>query len=223
MDFFMNSILTEDLSLISTISVILSSTILGTMISLVYILTHKKEGFSKEFSISLIMLPVIISTIILLIGSNVARAFSLAGTFSLIRFRSAPGDAQDIANVFFSVAVGLTCGMGHIFFATVLTIILCAIIILLNILNFGNDNTNRMNLKILIPEDMDYYGVFDETLNNYLTYSKLIQVKTKEFGSLYELNYKVILKNDVNIKEFIDNLRILNGNLNVSLSVKTNG
>lgn len=218
MENIITTVLTENLTLASILWVILSSTILGTIISGVYIFTHKKEGYSREFSISLIMLPIIISMIILLVGSNVARAFSLAGAFSLIRFRSAPGDAQDIANVFFSVAVGLACGMGQIAFATILTIILCAIIIILKKINFGTDNTKRMNLKIMIPEDMDYYGLFDETLNSYLNYFKLTQVKTKEYGSLYELNYKIILKENINVKEFIDNLRILNGNLNISVS-----
>ncbi len=103
----------------------------------------------------------------LLVGNNIARAFSLAGAFSIIRFRSAPGDPKDIAYVFFTLAVGLTCGMGYIGYAIIFTIILCALMIILDLTKFGTSKSKTMQLKITVPEDLNYEDAFDEILNKY--------------------------------------------------------
>ena len=156
-------------TLANTLIVIISAIFLGLLISLVYIRTTKKVGYSPSFTVTLIMLPVIISIIILLVGNNVARAFSLAGAFSLIRFRSAPGEPKDIAYVFFTLAVGLCCGMGYIGYAVIFTVILCLVMLILNTINFAVPKTKSMNLKIIVPEDLNYEGIFDEVLNKYTT------------------------------------------------------
>ena len=155
----------ESFTLINALLVIMSSIILGLIISLVYIKTNTKMGYNTGFSITLIMLTVIISIIILLVGNNVARAFSLAGAFSIIRFRSAPGDPKDIAYVFFTLAVGLTCGMGYIGYGFIFTIILCAVMLILDITKFGMPKNKTMKLKITIPEDLNYEGVFEDILS----------------------------------------------------------
>lgn len=157
----------ESFSLVNTLSIILSSIILGLVISLVYIKTNKKTGYSANFPITLIMLPVIIAIIILLVGNNIATAFSLAGAFSIIRFRSAPGDPKDIAYVFFTLAVGLTCGMGYIGYAIIFTIILCALMVILDLTKFGMSKTKIVQLKITVPEDLNYEDAFDEILSKY--------------------------------------------------------
>ncbi|MBM6861944.1 DUF4956 domain-containing protein, partial [Clostridium saudiense] len=127
----MTSINTGTFTLSNVLIVIGTSIVLGLGICLTYIKTHKKEGYVPSFTITLIMLPVIISIIILLVGNNVARAFSLAGAFSIIRFRSAPGDPKDISYIFFTLAVGLASGMGFIGYAVLFTIILCLVMIIL--------------------------------------------------------------------------------------------
>lgn len=128
----------DSLTLGSTILIILCAMAMGLVISLVYMFTHKKEDYTSSFAIALIMLPTIIAMIILLVGNNVARAFSLAGAFSLIRFRSAPGDSKDIAYVFFTLGVGLACGMGYIGYAAIFTVIMCLAMIVLTKINFGS-------------------------------------------------------------------------------------
>lgn len=203
-----------------TVGIILSALALGLGISFIYIFTHKKETYSGSFTITLIMLPAIIAMIILLVGNNVARAFSLAGAFSLIRFRSAPGDSRDISYVFFSLGVGLACGMGYIGYAVLFAVILCGIMILLWAIKYGNRITSAMRLKIVLPEDMDYQGTFDDILHEYTDSYKLTKIKTSEFGSLFEIVYDVILKDDINSKNFIDSLRSRNGNLNIVLANK---
>ena len=210
----------ETLTLGGTLLVIGSALTLGLFISLVYLFTHKKEDYSGSFPISLIMLPAIIAMIILLVGSNVARAFSLAGAFSLIRFRSAPGDSKDIAYVFFTLGVGLACGMGYIGYAALFAVILCFVMMVLQLFRFGSRPQNPMRLKIVLPEDMDYHGVFDGVLNEYTSVHKLVKVKTAEFGSLFELTYELTMKDNAQTKALIDQLRCKNGNLNVVLSIK---
>ena len=209
----------ESFTLTNSLLVIGTSIILGILISLVYMKTHEKNSFNSGFSTTLIMLPVIISIIILLVGNNVARAFSLAGAFSIIRFRSAPGDPKDIAYIFFTLAIGLTCGMGYITYAVLFTLILSAVMIGLHITKFTEPKNKNMQLKITIPEDLNYEGVFEEVLENYTNSYNIQRVRTRDFGSLFELTYTINLKSDINQKSFIDELRCRNGNLNISLTL----
>lgn len=208
----------ESFTLINALIVIGASILLGFVISLAYMYTHKKDGYAPGFTLTLIMLPVIISIIILLVGNNVARAFSLAGAFSIIRFRSAPGDPKDIAYVFFTLAVGLACGMGYVGYGLIVTIILCVVLIILDKIKFAMPKTKNMRLKILVPEDLNYEGVFDEVLERYSSKWTMESVKTKDFGALFEISYRVHLNENVSQKKFIDELRCKNGNLNITLT-----
>lgn len=215
-----SSTTTESFTLVNTLIIITSAIMLGMVISLAYIKTNKRNN--SNFTITLIMLPVIIAIIILLVGNNIATAFSLAGAFSIIRFRSAPGDPKDIAYVFFTLAVGLTCGMGYIGYAVIFTAILCVLMIVLDSIKFGMPKTKNMQLKIIVPEDLNFEETFDELLDSYTNSWNLERIKTRDFGSLFELNYIISLKQDVNQKKFIDELRCRNGNLNISLTLSTN-
>ena len=208
----------ESFTLLNALIIITSSIVLGLIISFAYMRTHKREGYSPSFTVTLIMLPVIISIIILLVGNNVARAFSLAGAFSIIRFRSAPGDPKDITYVFFTLAVGLTCGMGYIGYAFIFTIVLCTLTIVLDAIKFAMPKTKTSKLKITIPEDLNYDGIFDEILDKYTNSWKIQTIKTRDFGSLFEIHYIIQMKLDANQKKFIDELRCKNGNLNISLT-----
>ena len=160
--------------------------IFGLVISLTYMGTHKNK-YQQSFAITLTMLPIILTVIILFVGSNVARAFSLAGTLSIIRFRSSLGDPEDI---------------GYI-----------------SKIKFGKPNTTAKNLKITIPENLDYEGIFDEIIKKYSKDYTLQKVRTTDLGSLYELTYSVNMNKDADEKKFIDELRCRNGNLNIVLSL----
>lgn len=194
--------------------------VLGILISLVYLKTHKTEGYSAGFVITLIMLPAIIAVIIMLIGNNVARAFSLAGAFSLVRFRSAPGDPKDIAYVFFTLGVGLACGLGFIAYALIFAAVLCLAMIIVTYTHFAQQKSSNMQLKIIIPENLNFQGLFDDILNTYADSWTLRRIKTSEFGTLFEVSYILGLKAQADQKKFIDELRCRNGNLNISLTLK---
>jgi hypothetical protein len=191
--------------------------VLGLLISFCYMKTHKDNAPSQSFALTLVMLPVVITIIILLVGNNVARAFSLAGVFTIVRFRSAPGDPKDITYVLFSVAVGLACGMGYVFYAVVAAVILCGVMLLLKALKFARPKSVQKLLKITIPEDLDYQNVFDGVMKKHTTDYTLIKVKTADLGSLFVLQYAITAKTDMDEKTFIDELRCRNGNLNITL------
>jgi len=195
---------------------IIMSVILGFLISIIYMISHKKEGYSQSYVLTMIMLPPVVALILLLINTTYG-ALSLAGAFALVRFRSIPGDPRDITYIFYSMATGVACGLGYIGFAVVFFVILGAVTLILNYFNFGGCKLNHMTLKIAIPENLDYQGVFDSVLKKYTSYYKLRRVKTTNFGTLFELIYSVDVYDDLNQKAFLDEIRALNGNLTVNL------
>ena len=204
----------------SVLEVVISASIIGFVISLVYMLTHKKEGYSQAFCVSLILLAPIVGMVILVIGNNVATAFSLAGAFALVRFRSAPGDPKDIACVFMSVTMGLTCGLGYWIYAALAVAVLCVIILVLHFVNYAGKKGNTYELKITVPETLNYVGVFDDVLKKYTNSFKLARVKSVDFGALFELSFSVNLKDDKDIRKMLDELRAMNGNLKIMLSTE---
>lgn len=208
-----------DITLAKVAAVSAAAIILGLSISLVYMKTNRKSGYSSGFATTLIMLPLIISIIILLVGNNVARAFSLAGAFSIIRFRSAPGEPRDISYVLFTLAIGLACGMGFIGYGVLFTIILCLLVVVLDKTNFAGHKSKNMQLKIMVPEDLNYEAAFDEILNKYTISWYIENIRTKEFGAMFEITYIISLQEEADKKNFIDELRCRNGNLKISLTL----
>ncbi|MDE5862626.1 MAG: DUF4956 domain-containing protein [Ruminococcus sp.] len=193
-----------------------ASLIMGFLISLIYMATHRKEGYSQSYVFTMIMLPTIVSLILLLINTP-AGALSLAGAFTLVRFRSVAGDPKDIAYIFFAMAAGTACGIGYVGYAIVFFIVIGAVLLLLSEMNFGGSKRTHMTLKITIPENLDYQGVFEPVLNKYTVFHKLRRVKTTNFGTLFELIYSVDVPDSCDQKKFIDELRTLNGNMNINL------
>ena len=191
----------------------------GLLISFCYMFTQKKGTYTKDFVIATAVLPMVVSIVIMLIGSNIARAFSLAGAFALVRFRSVPGSAKDIAVVFLTMSVGLACGLGFVYFAIIVAAIVCLILVILSLSAYGTMGTEQKLLKITIPEDLNYKGLFDDLFKEYFTECKMQQVKTTNMGTLYELQYLVTAKKYMDEKALIDAIRCRNGNLNISLGM----
>lgn len=205
------------ITVLNLIIALAAAIVLGLFQSFIYMKTHKDKNPSMSFALTLVMVPAVIAIIVLLVGSNIARAFSLAGVFSIIRFRSAPGDPKDIAFVLFSMAVGLSCGMGYVFYGLIVAVFLGVTIVLLDRIKFGKSRSTAKLLKITMPENLDYQNAFNDVLSKYTSSYNLNKVKTTDLGSLYELVYSVTTRDDVNEKDFIDDLRCRNGNLNITL------
>ena len=208
---------TNELSAKNVITCICVALVLGLIVSIIYIISDRKRRFSTDFAITLVILPAIVTIVIMLVGSNVARAFSMAGAFALVRFRSVPGDSKDIAGMFFAMAIGLSTGLGFISFAVIFTAIIGLVYLLLMLTGYGVMKTVQKTLRITIPENLNFKGAFDEIFEEYTKGAVLDRVRTTNLGSMYELTYIVTLKSDIDEKKFIDDLRCRNGNLNIIL------
>lgn len=202
----------------SLIICILSSLVMGIVISFVHMKTTK---CSKNFAITLVLLPMIVSFIIMMVNGNLGTSVAILGAFSLVRFRSVPGTSKEILSVFLAMTIGLAIGVGEVVFAIISTLVACLIILVLNKAKFGN-NINK-KLIITIPEDLDYTNLFDDILSKYVDSYELEKAKTTNMGSLFEITYLVNLKNKANEKEFIDELRVRNGNLKIILTHNMEG
>jgi hypothetical protein len=218
----------EELSLTSGLSISLGKVLvciavailLGFTISGAYFIITPRRERSASFVLSLVILPTIVAVVIILIGGNLARAFSMAGIFTIVRFRSVPGDSKDISFVFLTMAAGLAVGLGYLTLSAVIIVVVGSVIVLVNKSGFGIGKQQEKSLRIIIPEDMNYQGVFDEIFTKYTSHVQLQRVKTSNMGTLFELNYDIVLKSDQNEKEMIDALRCRNGNLGITLGVK---
>lgn len=221
----MNSLFNEvlsnvsgDITVVSAVITMLVAIVFGAAIGFTYYKTQE-ESYQRSMAVTLLMLPIILSVIILFVGSNIARAFSLAGTLSIIRFRSAPGDPKDIGFIFFDIAAGLACGVGLYGYGAIFVLILCVVIFIAEKFSIFQKKDVQKTLKITIPENLNYQGAFDEILKKYTKKYTLTKIKTTDLGSLFELCYNVIMRNDEDEQEFINELRCRNGNLNIILAV----
>ena len=196
--------------------------VIGLVIAFVYTLISKKDGYNKSFIVGLALLPAIVAAVILLVGSNVARAFSMAGAFALVRFRSAPGSAKDISIVFFSMASALACGLGFVTFAVCFTVLILVVLVIISVTGFGGSSDYKKQLRITIPENLNYMTVFDDVFEKYLSENVLRKVKTTNMGTMFELTYECRMKDNNTQKQFIDELRVRNGNLNITMGTVPN-
>lgn len=190
-----------------------ASLALGVVIALMYM---RNNTYSKSFVVTLALLPAIVQTVILLVNGNLGVGVAVMGTFSLVRFRSIPGSASEILAVFFAMAVGLATGMGFVLYAVVFTLIIGVVMFLYNHTGFGEGNGLRRTLKVVIPEDLDYAGIFDDLFAQYTRKATLERVHSTNLGSLFELRYTITLKDAAKEKELLDRIRERNGNLNIT-------
>lgn len=196
---------------------ILVALILGGLITAVY---SYKAKYTKSFILTLAMLPAMVCMVIMMVNGNVGAGVAVAGTFSLVRFRSVPGTAKEIGTIFLAMASGLICGMGYLAYACLFTAIMVAVMFIYAVISNGTGSENEKLLNITIPESLNYTDVFDDLMTEYTDSYTLNSVKTTNMGSLFKLQYAVSLKQGKNEKTFIDALRTRNGNLEISMMKK---
>jgi len=197
------------------IILVLVSLVLGALMALIH--TYKND-YTKSFVMTLAILPAVVCVVILMVNGNIGAGVAVAGAFSLVRFRSAPGTAREIGAIFAAMGMGLILGMGYIGYAALFTVLISLAMLIYSALSIVETKNLKKNLKITIPENLDYSGVFDEILKSYTKSYRLRQVKTSNMGALFKLSYEIVLSDPSAEKEFIDKLRTRNGNLEISLS-----
>ena len=204
------SLYTTSVTAPAFLAVCLLSVGLGYGIALTY---RKISGEGDTMFSALTVLPFLVQLVILLVNGNLGAGVAVAGAFSLVRFRSAPGSARDITVIFLSMTVGLCCGMGYWAPAVLAALVTCGLLLLQK--KPQTDPCER-ELRVTIPENLDYNDLFSDLFAGYTASCKLLRVKTVNMGSLYSLHYLVRLKDPAGEKELLDAMRCRNGNLEIS-------
>lgn len=175
-----------------------------------------KSHSSKSILISLVLLPMIIDTVIVMVNGNIGTGVAVMGAFSLVRFRSVAGKARDIASIFLAMTAGLACAAGYVVVALLFTVIVCAVMVVLAVIPMGSER--QVELHITVPESLRFAHEFDDLFEKYTKSCRLVKTKTTNMGSLYKLQYSMEMKDASQQQEFIDELRCRNGNLEIAIS-----
>ena len=192
--------------------------VLGFVQAFVYTI---KNRYTKSFIATLILLPVAVCMIVLLVNNNLGVAVAVAGAFTLVRFRSVPGTGKEITAIFISMVTGVTLASWQTYnieYAVLFTVIGSGLLLIINVTNLFNKKVNKeLILKITVPEMLNYTMIFDDLFEKYTKSVERVQVKTINLGSMFKITYRIVLKDVKLEKEFIDELRCRNGNLEISL------
>ncbi len=188
------------------------SLVLGLLVAVLY---GYQGACSKNFMMTIVLLPMLVQMVIMLVNGNLGTSVAVLGAFSLVRFRSVPGSSKEIAVIFYAMAAGLATGTGFLGFAVVMTIVVGSVFFLLEKTRFGEWKQEQKNLRIMIAEHLDYTGIFEDIFKKYTSKCSLQRVKTTNLGSMYELDYHITLKDAGKEKEMLDEIRCRNGNLTI--------
>lgn len=193
------------------------SLVIGVVLAVAYMF---RSRYTKSFVLTLSLLPAVVCVVIMMVNGNIGAGVAVAGAFSLVRFRSAPGSAKEIVAIFLAMGAGLVAGMGYLAYAVLFTVIMCAFFVLYSLIRVGERKSDALykTVKITIPEDLDYSDVFTDIFERYASEFELVKVKTHNMGSMFRLTYNITMLKDASEKAFIDELRTRNGNLEIMLS-----
>ena len=208
-----NSIFAENVTVVSILIMLVSAATLGILNSLVF---SFRTVQSKSFAVMLTLLPMVSAVIIFTVNDNLGVGVAVAGAFTLVRFRSVAGNGREMLAIFASMAIGMLLGMGYIAFAVLVFFAIAVMFLVITATGFGERHEVR-TLRIRVPEDLDYDGLFDDILDRYTSMRQLEKVRTANMGTGYELTYSVAMKDLTRSKQMIDEIRVRNGNLNVSI------
>lgn len=212
------SISMSDLSIAGYILCTAASLAYGFLIALIHMFRNR---YSKNFIITLVILPAVVQAIIMLVNGNLGTGVAVMGAFGLVRFRSVPGNSREIASIFLAMAVGLATGMGYVGIAGIMVLCIGIAMLLMVGIAFGESGSKNKELKITIPENLEYDGLFDDILKQFTSQYRLLKVRTVNMGSLFELQYQICLQKEQSEKKMMDEIRCRNGNLPVVCGYET--
>lgn len=215
MDSILSALVSTSTTTLTTVDALMYggvAAILGLIISLTYIKTGKT---SKNFARTLIILPILVCMVMMAVNGNFGTSLAVVGAFSLVRFRSLQGSSRDIGFIFFTMTIGIICAIGELELAVAVTALICAIHFVMNAFKYAASDVEEKDLRVTIPENLDYSEIFDDLFEKFTQSHKQISVKTTNMGSMYEINYRVKLNDEKEEKAFLDEIRMRNGNLTV--------
>ena len=196
---------------------ILVSVVAGVILALAYTF---RSRYTKSFIMTICILPAVVCAVIMMVNGNIGTGVAVAGAFSLVRFRSAPGSAKEICAIFIAMGTGLISGMGYLGYAILFAILMSVVTVVFKAVRIGRVKDESKALMITVPEDLNYDEIFDDILKKYTTSYEMVSVKTSNLGSLFKIKYIIDMKNDVSTKSMIDELRVRNGNLEIRISTE---
>lgn len=191
-----------------------ASLLLGLIVAFVH---TKTSHYTKNFAVTLVILPMLVQSVMMMVNGNLGTGVAILGAFSLVRFRSIPGTSREIVSVFFAMAVGLATGTGFVGFAVLATLVVSLVLLALHWLHVFDSSDTSQTLQVTMPENINHQDALQPVFDNHKVEPNLVKIKTKNMGSLYELTYSVNLPSSVDRKRFIDDLRVRNGNLSIVL------
>lgn len=196
---------------------LLLSFVLSAIIGWVYQKTHKGTSYTQSYVHTLVITSMVVTVIMLIVGSNIARAFTLVGALSIVRFRNAIKETRDVGFIFFTMAVGMATGTKFYILAMVTTVFISLIILIMTKFNWYQRNITSQILKIQLKNNADFDKLFDKIFVKYTDLSDLISVDTVCADNMTELVYNVQMKKKANKQQFLADLKKLNNNAPISL------
>jgi uncharacterized membrane protein YhiD involved in acid resistance len=208
---------TEVFTVADVILTIVLSFVLALVIGSVYKNTHRGVAYSQSYVQTLVLMAMVVGIVMLVIGSNIARAFTLVGALSIVRFRNAIKETRDVGYIFFAMAIGMACGTRFYLLAVVATAMICVLLWAMDRYNFFAKDAAVQLLKVRLPGDLSHATLFDEVFARYLNRYELVAMETVQAGTLTELVYSVEAKRGADLQAFLRELAALNDNNKVVL------
>jgi uncharacterized membrane protein YhiD involved in acid resistance len=223
MDIFNITDLTSEFTVMDVVLVLTLSFLTSAFIGWIYQLTHRGTSYTQSFVFTLVMNGMIVALVMMVVGSNIARAFSLVGALSIIRFRNAVKETRDVGFIFFTMAIGMAIGTRFYLLALIGAVVISLVIVLMTRLDwFAREMTNQI-LSVQVPNETTYDNIFDRAFLKYTNIAELISVGSVQNGTLTELVYSIGMKKSNQVQDFIAEIRKLNGNNKVTLIAGYNG
>jgi len=209
--------LTGEFSVIDIALVMGLSFLLSAFIGWIYKITHRGTSYTQSFVFTLVLNGMIVALVMLIVGSDIARAFSLVGALSIIRFRNAVKETRDVGFIFFTMAIGMAVGTRFYLLAVIAAIFVSVVILLMTRFNWYARETSRHILRIQIANGVPFETLFDRLFARYTSSSELIGADSIHSGTLTELTYSVGMKKSTQVQEFLAEIRNLNDDNKVTL------
>jgi len=223
MDIFNLQDLTSEFTVMDVVLVLVLSFVLSAFIGCVYQYTHRGTSYTQSFVFTLVMNGMIVALVMLIVGSNIARAFSLVGALSIIRFRNAVKETRDVGFIFFTMAIGMAIGTRFYLLGIIAAVVISLVVILMTRFNWFAREMATQVLRVQVPNDTPFDSLFDRAFLKYTSVSELISVDTVQNGTMTELIYSVGLKKAALMQDFLAEIKKLNNNNKVTLIAGYNG
>ena len=223
MDIFTITDLTSEFTVLDVVLVLTLSFLTSAFIGWIYQQTHRGTSYTQSFVFTLVMNGMIVALVMMIVGSNIARAFSLVGALSIIRFRNAVKETRDVGFIFFTMAIGMAIGTRFYLLGLIAAVVISVVVVLMTRLDWFAREMSSQILSVQVPNETPFDSLFDRAFLKYTSVAELISAGSAQNGTLTELVYSIGMKKSNRVQEFLAEIRQLNGGNKVTLIAGYNG